>query len=176
MENWGNIKWYENYQVSTLWNVKNISRNKNLKLLKSKDWYLYVFLCNKWIAKKYRIHRLVANTFLWNKLEFTWNNLVCHKNDIRHDNRLNNLFLWTYKDNAKDCALKWRSSNPSKWKFWKDHNRSKKVNQYSLEWKFIKTWLSLIDIERELNIKYQSIWQVCNWNRKTAWWYMWKFI
>ena len=40
----------------------------------------------------------------------------------------------------------------NKWNFWKLHYWSKKVNQYDLNWNFIKLWHSIVDIERELKV------------------------
>jgi len=59
---------------------------------------------------------------------------------------------------------------------WKEHNKSKKVNQYDLQWNFIKTWYCVMDINRKLLISNKSISSCCKWLRKTAWKYTWKYI
>jgi len=56
---------------------------------------------------------------------------------------------------------------------WKEH---KKVNQYDLQWNFIKTWYCVMDINRKLLISNKSISSCCKWLRKTAWKYTWKYI
>ena len=127
-EIWKDIKWYNNvYSVSNLWRIKNKKYNKILKWTITNSWYRCITLSKIPV----RVHRLVASAFLWLNLKFTGNNLVCHKNDIRDDNRLENLFLWTHKDNAEDKVKKWRAK-------WSDSN-DMKLMYYLLkkykEWK-----------------------------------------
>ncbi len=128
MENRKNIPGYEtSHQVSNLWNVRTVSRqfyvNKKLRSWEIKDisqkisshlvkqtdvdWYKRVNL----LGKRYLVHRLVYMTFNGIPLEFKWQKsktLVLHKNDIKYDNRLENLFLWTQYDNVLDMYSKWR--------------------------------------------------------------------
>lgn len=51
----------------------------------------------------------------------------------------------------------------------------KKIEQYSLEDKYIKTWNSIAEIERELKIKGTHISRVCRGKRKTTGGYKWKY-
>ena len=96
----------------------------------SDTWYkTYALIDNNWKTYKTWIHRLVYCVFNWidfkkyNPYEKT---LVCHKNDIKTDNSLDNLFLWDARDNFYDCYNKWRW-----WKFifeakkWELNNFSK---------------------------------------------------
>jgi hypothetical protein len=80
---------------------------------------------------------------------------------------------WLHKMTKNHISL---SNNFSKWKFWKLHHRAKKVNQYDLDWNFIKTWDSIRDVERELKINNSHISSCCNWKKKTAWWFTWKIF
>ena len=184
MEIWKDIKYYEwLYQISSLGRVKSFPKiwrwahnGKILKLDKNKYWYLRICLCKDW-KRVFFVHRLVAQAFLWLDI----NNkkiLVCHKNETLIDwllnNSKNNLFLWTHKDNSQDMSKKLRSW--MQWKFWKEHHLSKKVNQYTLDWKFIKTWECLSSIKRELWFNIFNISSCCNWKLKTASKFIWKFI
>lgn len=136
-ELWKDILWYEwKYQVSNLWRVKSLDYNQTKKegILKpvpmsEKLPYMRVRLAKN---KKYEtiyIHRLVAEWFLWldisNKKTF-----ICHKDDNPRNNRLDNLFLWTAKENTRDMLNKWR---------WVNQNRVKKL---------IKKWIPLEKFDR----------------------------
>lgn len=113
---------------------------------------------------------------------------VCHKDETLDENGLlynwsDNLFWGTHKDNTRDMWKKWRANNnlvlnhpkPILWKFWKDNHLSKKVNQYTLEWEFIRSWYSMADVQRELCIFYTSISACCKQKAKTAGWFIWKY-
>ena len=52
---------------------------------------------------------------------------------------------------------------------------SKKVNQYDLNGNFIKTWHSMSDVERELNISSSNISQCCKNIRHKASGFIWKY-
>ena len=118
MEIWKDIVWYEwRYKVSNKWNIKSISlftwKEKILKERDSWRWYKRIWLSRNWSRKQCSIHRLVAQAFLWLDMDAQkdWHHwiCVCHKNDIKHDNRVENLFIWTHRDNMIDCINKWRS-------------------------------------------------------------------
>jgi hypothetical protein len=51
--------------------------------------------------------------------------------------------------------------------------RAKKINQYTIEGHYVKTWNSIADAKRELNIFHID--QVCLGNRKIAGGYIWKY-
>ena len=115
MEVWKKLLiWKDNY-ISNLWRLK-----KNWKICNvtaKSSWYLYTKINNK----KYWIHRLVAFAFLWLDIK-NRNIFACHKNDIKVDNRLENLFIGTAKDNVRDminkgrkAKLKYEDVNRAKW-------------------------------------------------------------
>jgi len=180
-EIWKDIEWYElGYKVSNLGNIKTLKQWKEniLTPWKDKIWYLYVLLYINWLSKTFKVHRLVAQQFISNpdnKPE------VNHINWIKTDNRLENLEWVTKSENSiHSYRILWNKNhfqinNPFKWKFWFKHNMSKKVNQYSLDWEFIKSWDCISDITRILNIDNSAVSKVCRWKYKTAWWFIWKY-
>lgn len=115
MEEWRDIEGYEGlYQVSNLGRIKSLPRKtgnqhckrEHIKTLGiDKDSYLKVTLYNHGKNKTYRIHKLVAIHFIENP-----NNLpiINHKNEIRSDNRAENLEWCTCKYNVNygECAYK----------------------------------------------------------------------
>jgi hypothetical protein len=183
-EIWKDIPWYEwKYQASNLGRIKSLitklKTQDNVRILsRRKVWYLYTELYKNNIWKKYQVHRLVCLTFIPNPEN---KEQVNHINWIKDDNRLENLEWCTQSENQKHrYSVLWHKNNfqtnhPSKWKFWKDNPRAKKVNQYDLNWNFIKTWDSARDITRELNYHYKNISACILWKTKTSNWYIWKF-
>lgn len=176
MEIFRKIKWFKDYKISNFWRVKSFKNWKEniLNPWKNNKWYLLVSLCKDWVVKYFLVNRLVWQAFKWLDI----NNskiLVCHKDDNPLNNHEDNLFLWTQKDNMKDCSIKWRTKWWHKWKFWKNNHSSKKINQYTLDWTFIKTWDSMIDIEISIWILYQNISNCCRKVQKTCWGFIWKY-
>lgn len=103
-EIWKEIKGFDgNYSASTKGRVKSNGllkgKNSKVRILKtemSKKGYLRVGLTKDGKQKKYLVHRLVAIAFLDNP-----NNLpeVNHRNEIKTDNRVENLEWMSRRDN-----------------------------------------------------------------------------
>ncbi len=166
ISNMGNIfSWLRKWSWWHKWLILNPSINWN--------WYFQVMLRNKLITKTYRCHRLVALVFLDNPEN---KKTVNHKNWDKLDNRISNLEWNTYSENIlHSYKILWRKW-ALLWKFGKEHNRSRKIKQYNLDWHLIKVWDSISDIERELWVHHSNIIGVCKWRRKTSKWYFWSYF
>ena len=180
MEIYRNIDTYIKYNVSNLWNIKNIITWKILKPLHNKWWYLQASLYVDGNRKHISIHRLVAIAFIPNpdnKRE------VNHIDGNRRNNCVDNLEWVTPKENVNHAfKYLWKTTlfntnHPRyfAWKFGIKHMRSKKVDQFTLQWAFVMTWDSMMDIQRELLLANSTISKVCQWKIKSSWWFMWKY-
>lgn len=107
MEIWKDIVGYDGlYQVSNLGRISSTLRSSRIrKPFYRKNWYVTTSL--KGHTKS--VHRLVAQAFLWLDIRDT-KMFVCHKDDDKHNNKLDNLFLGTAKDNSRDMFNKWRQN------------------------------------------------------------------
>jgi len=105
-EQWMEIEDYPDYSVSSFGNVFSSKSNKQLKIQKCTNKYLFVGLCNNGKVKQFRVHRLVACTFLKKPLNTSL--CVCHKDDNPRNNNIDNLFFGTQKENLMDMYKKGR--------------------------------------------------------------------
>lgn len=98
MVEWRDIEGYEGlYMVSDQGDIFNCSRNSLMKLRKDRKGYLLVGLTKKGNQKTYRVHRIVANAFINNIFKKPQIN---HLNEVKHDNRVDNLEWVTNKENS----------------------------------------------------------------------------
>jgi len=99
-EEWRTIEGYTGYEVSNFGRVRSLKRAepKLLKLNCRKGGYLYAHLSNGPHKKNELVHRLVAVAFVENK---SGKPCVNHINNIRSDNRAENLEWVTHKENSE---------------------------------------------------------------------------
>lgn len=174
-EIWKDIQGYEGlYQVSNLGRVKSLNYNRSgkeriLKYGTNTQGYLNVCLCVNKQRKMFAVHRLVAETFIANI-----NNLpqVNHIDENKHNNCVSNLEWCTskYNNNYGTCAqraLLTRIIRNSK-------TAPKKIDQYSLDGKFIKTWNSGTELVK-CGFHNGNICSCCNGLLKTSKGYIWKY-
>lgn len=188
VEIWKDIEGYEGlYQVSNFGRVKSLPRNTTkggvIKPIKNKDGYLYIVLCQNGKVKTFKTHRLVAITFLNNP-----NNLPCvnHKNEIKTDNRLENLEFCSYQYNNSYGTKPERISESLKGKHHTEEakqkmseahkgKRRKPILQFTLDNVFIREWDSATTASKELKIHRGDITACCKEKRKSASGFIWKY-
>lgn len=116
MEQWEFVKGFENYLVSSLGNVKTINGKLRKVVYDSKNDYGYVELWKNNKGKKFRIHRLVAETFIPNTLG---KEQVNHIDGDKKNNCVSNLEWVTPKENIRHAiendlsSIKYGSKNLS---------------------------------------------------------------
>ena len=162
---------YENYEVSNLGKIRSLNYRhtgvvKELKLRVSHG-YLQVHLCKNGKVKYYRVHRLVAFAFIENdnpteKIE------VNHINEIKTDNRVENLEWVTPKQNSNHGT---RTERVAKAQRGRKSKRSKKV--ICVETGIV--YGSTREVERKLGLAHNNICNCCNGNLKTVGGYHWMY-
>lgn len=101
MEIWKPIENFYNYEVSSLGNVQNIKTGKMMKL-SIKSGYYHVGLTNEYDKKSFKVHRLVALSFLENAEN---KSDVNHKDKNKLNNTLDNLEWMTRQENTIHRSL-----------------------------------------------------------------------
>ena len=178
MEIWKNIEGYEGiYKVSNkgrvkLLNYRYVGSERILKAVRNKG-YLRIGLTKNDKRNYFLIHRLVAEAFL-DKSNFKYCEdedlskidldklQVNHKNEIKTDNRVENL-EW--------CTSKYNSNYGNRTKRLA-HTKGKKVLCIETG----NVYYSTGDASRKTGILQGSICQVCNGKLKSAGGYHWEYI
>lgn len=163
---------YDNYQVSDWGRVKSLNylhtgKERVLKIRKTKCGYLRVTLYKNGKKKWCLVHRLVVETFLENP-----DNLPCvnHRNEIKTDNRVENLEYCTV---AYNNSYGTRLERVSEKKI--NGKKAKVVLQFSLDGTFIKEFPSTREVERQLGFFQSNVANCCRGEQKTYKGFIWKY-
>ena len=182
METWKDIQGYEGlYQVSDLGRIRSLGRvcnSKNNSKSKKREriltqevtvfGYCRVRLFNsEGNAKHYMTHRIVAKAFIGEVDGFEIN----HKNEIKTDNRVENLEIVTSKQN---CNYGTRNKRISKKNSANKNLWTKGVIQKDKSGNVIARYESRLEAERKTGVHNRHISQCCNGERKTASGYIWE--
>nr|WP_312578233.1 NUMOD4 domain-containing protein [Sedimentibacter sp.] len=166
-EIWKDVKGYEGlYQVSNLGRIKSIRNNIILKQRLDKDGYCIINLSNNGMQKHYRVHRLVAETFITND---NAKPQVNHLDGNKTNNYTSNLEWVTGKENLHHAIRNGL--------FTEDMMicKPRKVNQLDMNGNKLKLFNSLREAQRVLDIAHSNISVACSNPNKSAGGYKWKY-
>lgn len=180
-EIWRDIPNYEGiYQASNLGRVRSfdkviaqknnstaIKKGRILKPSTSHSGYYQLVLSKQLIRKSYKVHRLIWLAFYGSIPE---GYEVNHINEIKTDNRLENLNLMTHKENCN-----WGTGIERNTKKRINGKCSKPVLQFDLNDILVKEYQSINQAKRETGFNSSDISSCCNGKRKTAHGFKWKY-
>ena len=161
-------------------NYKHTGREKIMKLYKQRKGYMLIYLHKNGYKKGYSVHRLVAEAFIPNP-----NNLpqVNHKNEIKDDNRLENLEWCDTKYNINYGTRNERVAEKLKGMKHTEEEKNKiseanskpvlKIDPISNE--IVAEFPSIIEVERQLGFSHSIISLCCNGKLNTAHSFKWAF-
>lgn len=179
-EIWKNIDGYEGlYQVSNLGRIKSIphvissrgsfvSKEKICSLSKDRYGYVMKYLSKNGKKKYHSVHRLVAMAFLPNpgKLPF-----INHKNEVKSDNRVENLEWCNAKYNVNyGTCIKRRAKKQM------NNHGAKPIVQMDLDLNEIRKFPSISEVRRVLGLNIRNVCNCCKGRQNTAYGYKWRYL
>lgn len=182
METWKDIRGYEGlYQVSNLGrirslgrvcNAKNNSTSKKRERILTQEITVFGYCRVRLFdlegkSKHYATHRIVAQEFIGNIDGYEIN----HKNEIKTDNRVENLEIVTSKQNCNYGTRNKRLSekNTANKALW-----CKGVIQKDKDGNVIAEYESRLEAERKTGISNSNISKTCNGKKRTANGFIWE--
>ena len=154
---WKIVKNYIDYKISNYGDIFSIKSNKFLQPMIDENGYYNIKLINIDNRKKMSIHRLVYDAF--NGIKDN-DKVIDHIDRDKTNNNINNLREVSLSINAKNCNKKKITLT--------------KIHQYSLDYEFIKEWISFEEIKKILNYDVGNISRCCTGKLKSAYGFIWK--
>lgn len=171
-EIWRDVVGYEGlYEVSSLGRIKSLKTGIILKDQKGRHGYRTVWLYGKKsmpgrTGKNYFVHRIVAMAFCPNPSGF---NEVNHKNEIKWDNRA---------DNLEWCSHQYNSSYGERGKKIGEKNtngkRSTPIDQLDMDGNYIRTFPSWAEMRRS-GYHPGCVWKQIHGKYTNAYGFKWRY-
>ena len=173
IEEWRDIKGYEGlYQVSNTGKVRSLNyhltgKTKILRPAKSKKGYLQLHLSKNGQVTNFKVHRIVADTFLSNPLNLTEIN---HKDENKTNNNVDNLEWCSREYNVnygtRNQTVSERLTNRT--------DLSKPVLQFTKTGVLVNEYQSTQEASRN-GFTGSLVVRCCNGERHTHRGFMWKY-
>ena len=168
METWKDIPGYEGfYQASNLGRFRSLDcerttkngfqkvhRGHILHTYIANDDYLMINLTDNKGRKAFKAHRIIASLFVPNPLNLQ---IVNHKNENKHDNRADNLEWCTNRYNLRYGSTQKKRIEKIGWR----------VRQFTIDGKYIQTFVSMRAASRILGIPMSGIYDNCYGKKKS---------
>lgn len=179
-EIWKDIQGYEGkYQISSLGRVKSCRRtsvvnggvySRSEKILKQSivSGYNTVCLCNQSMQKNFKVHRLVASSFVPNPNNFKYIN---HIDENKQNNSSDNLEWCTAKQNTNHGTNKIRISNTKR-----NNGQSRPVALLDNNDNIIKEFYAIVDAAEYIGARKSDVCAVCRGRQATVKGYKFKYI
>jgi hypothetical protein len=142
------------YYWSSLWRIKSININSGFEKILSMQSKNNLYSKVEIYSKRILVHKIIAELFIWKPP--TENHIVNHKDWNKLNNKIDNLEYCTQSENVKHAYTTWLNKS------------IRAINQYWLDWKFIKTFSSIAEASKVLNIKPFSLGIICRWSNTSA--------
>ena len=146
-EVWRTVAECDRYEVSNLGNVRHKKRGKTLRP-SLRHGYPYIQLGDP--SRKRNIHQLVCAAFHGPRPDGCY---ACHRNDVKTDNRAENLYWGTPQQNADDAVGNGRIV------------RGEAVNNAKLTWSEVE---EMRELYAEGNISYRELAERYGVTKRTA--------
>lgn len=151
------------YSIDKVGNIYSHYRDRLLSPKTDKDGYKVVTMRRDGIAKSYRVHRLVAITFIPNPNDYP---VVNHINEIKDDNRVSNLEWCTVEYNDNYGSRNFKMSNTK---------QTKPVLQLDCNGNILAQYRGVKEAMRLTGVNRNSIRDVIRGDRATAGGYVWRY-
>ena len=125
-----------------------------LKCRKICDYVYIAFDLLNGTRKNFRVHRLVAKYYIPNPNNL---NIVGHKNNIKDDNRMENLYWTTIAENTQKAYDDKLAKNDFSW----EDSQSIPIAQFDLSYNFIRYYGSVGEAARDNNVTKTAILEQC---------------
>jgi hypothetical protein len=148
--------------------LKRLQKGRIMAFFIGHDGYYIVKLCSKSLKVGYRVHRLVAMAFIENPHNLP---IINHKDENKINNCVDNLEWCDKEYNACYGSTPQRLSITHK-----NHpGLSKPVEQFTMDGKFIKSYPSSKEAQRQTGIKAVNIAMCCRGKYSQSGGYLWRY-